>query len=579
MLIIKSNQVVTVSSNRVLTCLKQQIHLTCLCMLAVMLLPMKIQCSMMNRKILQSTQLVRQMHENFMTIKKVTTNPSVPSSTRFHKCTLRPSFIRCASARYHPHRFNYERFKSTLSSIEYDDQVVEFSNDDTLSTSDMKPFLLADIGEGIKEVELLQWFVQPGEEVVQFDKICEVQSDKATVEITSRYDGKVGVLCGDIGDMINVGDPLVHFVRDHLDLSECHDDTDPKEMDSTSDIKLNNLDEEADRLHIPTQPEPFERREEVGDNDAGKILATPAVRRLIMEHGIDLRKLKGSGPKGIVLKADVLKSVRANEGHLEVLEVEKNKSNATPLPSVATEQVPILASKEDEVISIRGHHRLMVQSMTRTLQVPHMCYSDEVDMSALKKYRQDLQSFSKRKGIDKLSYLPFAIKAISLALNEFPILNSSIDVDEMTITYHAQHDIGVAIDSPRGLVVPVIRNCQNLSIWEIALELNKLRELTNEGRLGEEHLKCPTFTLSNIGSIGGTYMSPVVLPPQVAIGAMGKIQRLPRFVNEDSLDVEEVHLMSISWGGDHRVIDGASLGRFSNCFKGYMEQPLAFIIN
>lgn len=536
-----------------------------------------IQLSLMHRRLFQSAQLCSK-HKNLALSNATNIKPSIP---RFHTSTLRSSLIKCASTWHHPHLFNTKRLKSTLSSVEYDEKM-EFS-DNSLSTSDMKPFLLADIGEGIAEVELLQWFVQPGEEVVQFDKVCEVQSDKATVEITSRFDGKVGALCGNIGDMINVGDPLIYLVQDHLDLSESPSyevtkESGPEPTSSVSENTLNNIDEEGDRLRIPTKPEPLVPIE-ANANDSGKILATPAVRRLIMEHGIDLRGIKGSGPKGIVLKADVLNLIRAKEGHLEPCLKSSNQSNFTPLQSTSIEQAPNLASNEDEVISIRGHHRLMVQSMTDTLEVPHMCYSDEVNMSALKKCRHDLQYFSRRQGIDKLSYLPFAIKAVSLAMDEFPILNSSIDVKEMTLTYHAQHDIGVAIDSPRGLIVPVIRNCQNLSIWEIALELNKLRQLTEDGSLGEKHLKGATFTLSNIGSIGGTYMSPVVLPPQVAIGAMGKIQRLPRFVNEDSLDVEEVHLMSISWGGDHRVIDGATLGRFSNRFKSFMEQPLAFIIN
>mmetsp|Transcript_25181 Transcript_25181/g.37689 ORF Transcript_25181/g.37689 Transcript_25181/m.37689 type:complete len:175 (-) Transcript_25181:320-844(-) len=166
------------------------------------------------------------------------------------------------------------------------------------------------------------------------------------------------------------------------------------------------------------------------------------------------------------------------------------------------------------------------------------------------------------------------IKACSLSIKEYPILNSSIHVDNMTITNHSRHDIGIAMDSDRGLVVPVIRNCEQLSIMDIAMELNRLRDLAVNGSLSEKDLVNPTFTISNIGSIGGTIMSPVILPPQVAIGAMGKIQRVPRFVSEDSMEVRESHVMNISWAGDHRVIDGATLGRFSNLWKAYIESPM-----
>lgn len=455
------------------------------------------------------------------------------------------------------------RSQSTLSLADHREEMKDL---DEISTTEMKPFLLADIGEGIANVEVLQWFVQPGDDVVQFDKICEVQSDKATVEITSRFDGTVGKLCGNVGDMINVGDPLIYFVTGDTELNYC----DRTLENSTANDKLNNLDEGVYRTQIPTQNAPVIKLSEnvTSSHIPKKVLATPAVRRLSLENGIELGTIQGSGPKGIILKADVLNAINMNHSAQSKPQVQSHAADTTKN----------IVEHESKVVSIRGHHRLMVKSMTETLQVPHMCYSDEVDMTALKKYRNELQKVARDHGIEKLSYLPFAIKAVSLSIDDFPIINSSLNAEEMTLTYHSQHDIGVAIDSPRGLIVPVIRNCQNLTIWEIAMELNKIRKLAHEGHLEEHHLTGPTFTLSNIGSIGGTYMSPVVLPPQVAIGAMGKIQRLPRFVNEDSLEVEEVHLMSMSWGGDHRVIDGATLGRFSNRFKSYMEQPLLFMI-
>mmetsp|Transcript_2071 Transcript_2071/g.3846 ORF Transcript_2071/g.3846 Transcript_2071/m.3846 type:complete len:178 (+) Transcript_2071:1-534(+) len=169
--------------------------------------------------------------------------------------------------------------------------------------------------------------------------------------------------------------------------------------------------------------------------------------------------------------------------------------------------------------------------------------------------------------------MPFFVKAASLALTKYPVLNSTIDVEEMKLTYHAGHDVGVAVDTERGLAVPVVRGCEKKSVLEIAVELGRLYSLAAEGNLSEADITKPTFTLSNIGAIGGTYMSPVVLPPQVAIGAMGKIQRLPRFINDHSDQVEAARIMPISWGGDHRAVDGATMARFSNLWKSYVENP------
>jgi 2-oxoisovalerate dehydrogenase E2 component (dihydrolipoyl transacylase) len=219
----------------------------------------------------------------------------------------------------------------------------------------------------------------------------------------------------------------------------------------------------------------------------------------------------------------------------------------------------------------------MVKSMASSLQVPHMTYTDDVNVDALTSVRDSLRPMAKKLGVEKLTYLPFFVKAASLAMNEYPALNSSIDVETMTLTYRKEHNVGVAVDTPRGLAVPVVRGCQDRSVLEIAAELARLFALASEGNLSEADILDPTFTLSNIGAIGGTYMSPVVLPPQVAIGAMGKIQRLPRFVSDDSDEVVAARIMPISWGGDHRAIDGATMARFGNLWKSYVENPASMV--
>ncbi len=181
-----------------------------------------------------------------------------------------------------------------------------------------------------------------------------------------------------------------------------------------------------------------------------------------------------------------------------------------------------------------------------------------------------------KRGI-KLSYMPFILKAASLGLTQFPVLNASFDPVNETITYKADHNIGVAMDTPQGLLVPNIKKINHLSVLDIAEELNRLQDLGSRGKLGEADLKNGTFSLSNIGSIGGTYAKPVIMPPQVAIGALGNVQKLPRFDANDN--VIKAHIMNVSWSADHRIIDGATMARFSNLMKSYIENPGSMLLD
>lgn len=402
--------------------------------------------------------------------------------TRSPRCSIRSIEKQC-----HQSTLNCTtRFKSSLA-----------VDDSGSGHTKIIPFLLADIGEGIAEVELLQWFVEPGDRVAQFDRVCEVQSDKATVEITSRFDGVVDSLNGQVGDMISVGSPLLHVaVEDDgsapATVAGGSSDAAAASASPPASVAptLNNIDDTEDRLHIPQVASSFP---DYGHGDEtttdgqkraepakGKALATPAVRKLGMEHGIDLSIIMGTGPKGRVLKADILKIIKAREGPVAVNQLSSTSSTArTSMPSSSamkspSSQVEIIPG-EDTIVPIRGYNRLMVKSMTESLQVPQMVYSDEVDMTALKAVREDLKPIAAAQSV-KLSYLPFLIKAASLSITDYPVLNSSINAEDFTLTYHGDHSIGVAMDTPRGLAVPVVKHCQALSILDIAKELSRLQE-------------------------------------------------------------------------------------------------------
>jgi len=204
-----------------------------------------------------------------------------------------------------------------------------------------------------------------------------------------------------------------------------------------------------------------------------------------------------------------------------------------------------------------------------------MGYGDEVDVTRLLEHKRYLEASAST----RLSVLALSVKALSLAMLEYPAINSSICLESMTLTLHPNHNVGIAMDTPRGLAVPVIRNCQDKSIVEITQEIDRLKSLAQEGRLAKEDLDGSTITLSNIGSIGGTYTSPIISSPQVAIGAMGKIRRTPRFVDDSSLEVEEAHIMTMTWAGDHRALDGATLARFAERWKQYLETPTQMLLS
>eukprot|EP00964_Phaeocystis_antarctica_P123908 scaffold87610_cov52-Phaeocystis_antarctica.AAC.3 len=213
----------------------------------------------------------------------------------------------------------------------------------------------------------------------------------------------------------------------------------------------------------------------------------------------------------------------------------------------------------------------MFAQMTAALSVPSFGFADEVCMDELMALRKILKPMAAAHGVPNFTLMPLLVKATSLALSEHPLLNSQISADGKQLAYKASHNIGVAMDTPNGLLVPNIKNVQHRTLLSIALELARLAADAKAGKLLPADLKGGTFTLSNIGNLGGTYTGPVINLPEVAIAGMGKIRPTPRYNAEGELVKEAV--MQISWSGDHRVIDGAAMARFSNSWIGYLETP------
>jgi 2-oxoisovalerate dehydrogenase E2 component (dihydrolipoyl transacylase) len=287
-------------------------------------------------------------------------------------------------------------------------------------------------------------------------------------------------------------------------------------------------------------------------------LATPAVRHLTKEHGIEITDIEGTGKEGRVLKEDVQRHVSA-------------RTSSGP-----TAQVTLRATGEDKVISFTPVQRKMYETMTRSLSIPHFLYSDMVDFTSLNKIRLAVNTHSSsikvEEKLPKLSALPFIIKAVSLSLEAYPSLNAHLNASDSaqpSFTHKAAHNIGFAVDTPQGLLVPVIKNAQSRSIASLSQEINRLSTLARSNKLSSSDFSGATFTVSNIGSIGGLTVAPVIVSPQVAILGVGKARAVPAFAEDGSVVRREECVFS--WSADHRVVDGATVARCAGLVREYLE--------
>ncbi|KNC50504.1 dihydrolipoamide branched chain transacylase E2 [Thecamonas trahens ATCC 50062] len=431
--------------------------------------------------------------------------------------------------------------------------------------ADVFKLKLADLHEGLVEADIKEWLVAEGDEVGEFEDLCFVMTDKASTEISSPVDGKVLKIYHPEGSTAKVGEVLVDIETDGPVAGSEAEAAPAAEPESAP---------EPAAAAAPAGGAGGEYDEQMITNAAGKsrrVPATPAVRGLARKHKIDLSQVAGNGKDGRVLKGDILKFIESGgaEGGLAPAAPQAPAGGAARAPAAV---VPG-ESRTEKVAPVT---KAMIRVMEEANAIPHFGYSDEITLNSLIETRLRLKPVAEAQGI-KLTMMPLFIKAASMALTEYPILNSSLSGDKSEITYHGSHNICVAMDTPDGLTVPSIKSVEQLSILDIAAELNRLQELGAAGRLSRGDLEGGTFSLSNVGNIGGTYLSPVIIPGQVAIGAIGALRTLPRFDAEGNVIPAKV--INVSWSGDHRIIDGATMARFSNVWKNYLENPDTMILN
>ncbi|XP_015372466.1 PREDICTED: lipoamide acyltransferase component of branched-chain alpha-keto acid dehydrogenase complex, mitochondrial [Diuraphis noxia] len=402
------------------------------------------------------------------------------------------------------------------------------------------PFVLADIGEGISEVTVKEWYVNVGDVVSEFDDVCEVESDKATVTITSRFAGAVTKMHYEVGATARVGSALVD-----VEVDEDGDETAaPEQVVAHS----------TEEVTTGSSGEPAGADAADGAGVTAQVLTTPAVRRIAAEKGIDLTTVRGTGKDGRVLKEDVLE-----------LADQWSVPAPNPTRTAVVSQPPPSTTPLQDFVPLTGYAKTMRVTMEASNKIPTLVITDEVNLTRLMELKAQLAPHI------KLTLLPFLLKATSLALARHPRINSTASPDFGSYRPNAQHNIGVAIDTPLGLAVPNVKNVQTLSVVGVARRLAELRAKAAAGKLAPADVTGGTFTLSNMGSIAGSAFQPMILPPEVAIGALGRINYRPRY--DDQQQLVRTPVMGVSWGADHRILDGATVARFFKDWKTYVENP------
>ncbi|WP_188205655.1 dihydrolipoamide acetyltransferase family protein [Alkalibacillus aidingensis] len=422
-------------------------------------------------------------------------------------------------------------------------------------------FKLPDIGEGIHEGEIVKWFIKAGDEIQEDDVLCEVQNDKAVVEIPSPVEGTVKEVLVNEGDVAVVGDTIVTIEAEGYE-SEGGDDSSEPEA------------EPEEPATDQKQEEKVASEEKVGGNETKvdenqRVIAMPSVRKYARDNDVDIRQVQGSGKNGRVLKGDIDQFLSGDQPKADTTQ---DTTEATPEAGTETPaQVPVLEGQYPETREkISGIRKAIAKAMVNSKHTaPHVTLMDEVDVSALVAHRKKFKEVAAEQDI-KLTYLPYVVKALVSALKKFPVLNTSFDDDTEEIIQKHYYNIGIAADTEKGLLVPVVKDADRKSIFDISAEVNELATKARDGKLSSEEMKGASSSITNIGSAGGKWFTPVINHPEVAILGIGRISEQP--VARDG-EVVVAPVLAISLSFDHRMIDGATAQHAMNHVKRLLNDP------
>ncbi|WP_411964847.1 2-oxo acid dehydrogenase subunit E2 [Haloferax sp. YSMS24] len=498
----------------------------------------------------------------------------------------------------------------------------------------LKEFKLPDVGEGVAEGELVTWHVAPGDEVTEDQVLAEVETDKALVDVPSPFNGTVKELLAEEGEMVPVGNVIITIQEDGED-----DEAAVAEAEAEPETEA--------------EPEPAET-DDSGDT-GGRVFASPSVRRLARELGVELSTVEGSGPSGRVTEGDVRAAAEAEEEEptddgprsIEIngqsATTESSDTTAAPAESadrdktlaapatralakekgVDIDAVPATEMRDGEAfvspeavaqyadaqreaqaadaeavsaepgagtataeatetgpaagerVPYKGVRKAIGDQMQRSkYTAPHVTHHDEVDVTELVELRSQLKPVAEEQET-KLTYMPFVMKAVIAALKDFPYMNSQLDEENEEIVLRDEYNIGVAAATDAGLMVPVVHEADRKGMLQIADEMNELVQKARDRKISPGEMRGGTFTITNIGGIGGEYATPIINYPEVGILALGAIKDKPRVVDGDIVPRK---VLTLSLTFDHRIVDGATGARFTNRIKELLEDPKLLVL-
>lgn len=456
-----------------------------------------------------------------------------------------------------------------------------------------------DLGDGVDSGDILEILVREGETIRKDQGIVELETDKATVEVPSTHAGRVVKILIEVGQSVAVGAPLIAV--EASEASESKSAAPPKAPPAAAEKKAEKPAAEKPKpapakaepkpaaVQPPQQPKPPKQDEADDDQEddaapqgasqspaaadqpsgeaLGQIAAGPAIRRFAREVGVDLRRVKATGPGGRITREDVLESVR-----------QASQQAATTTAPAATG--PGSPSSDNwgpvRIERMSKIRRTIAAQMHKSWETcPRVTNFDDADVTELERIRVSSKADYAERGI-RLSSMPFVIKSVAMALRNNPVMNASVDIDNGMIVYKDYVNVGIAVDTDRGLVVPVLRNADRMSFPEIARALSSIAENARNNEFSVEDLRGGTFTISNLGAIGGAYSTPIINVPEVAILLVGRSRKMPRVLENDQMAVRLVMPLSLAY--DHRLVDGAAAARFLNEVIGYLEAPARLLL-
>lgn len=406
---------------------------------------------------------------------------------------------------------------------------------------------LPDIGEGVVEGEVVEWRKNVGDLLQQDEPVVVVMTDKATVELPAPNPGKLIKQYYKIGEIAHLDKPLY----------------DIETSETPSSVETKSKMEKVAEKKTPSQTRTEEPKTSPQPNQ--KALATPATRKLAKELGIDLSTIQGTGREGRITDSDIAQFASKKSGN----SISLAKSGKRAAPDIAVSS-PILHLPHDEESPIIGLRHTIAEKMVESKYlIPHFSFFDQLDATRLIQLRENVKTEAGKYGIH-VTFMPFFIRALSLALKHYPQVNGSVDIQKDTLVIHKQHNIGIAKKTSAGLIVCVLKNVQEMTLHEIIRSYDALMQKAKEEKLERSDMIDSTITISNFGTLGGQWATPIINYPEIAILGIAKVHKQP-VVRNNEIVIRE--LLNLSWSFDHRVIDGDLAAEFSNQYISLLENP------